>query len=448
MRRLLYASSLFALIVISFYVGSWYGQREAAKVYPSGVISPRGNTAETSETGTDIDTSSLRSGSVKISKEKQQATGIRVGIVEKRPTNHSLRILGRVAVDDTRLFVINAATNGWIMDIAPVSPGALVKKGEVLASFYAPELLGAQQSYLYGLNALDRLKERQGTTAGQIDSTNVNITQYRDGLRNLGMGERQIDEIARTRERAQRVDMCSPASGIIIFRNIFQGLKFVQGTEFFKIADLSHIWILVDVFENEDKYLKPGGKAKVSLPRQEMTFNAVVSNALPLFDTTTRTLKVRLEADNPGYVLRPDMFVDVELPVKLPPAITIPVDAILDSGFKKTVFVDRGNGIFEPREVETGWRMGNQVEIVRGLEVGDRIVTSGTFLIDSESKLELAAQGMYTTISKDPVCGIDVAMRKAEKAGLKTSHGGKTYYFHAEECKQKFEKEPGKYVKE
>ena len=92
--------------------------------------------------------------------------------------------------------------------------------------------------------------------------------------------------------------------------------------------------------------------------------------------------------------------------------------------------------------------MGNRVEIVRGLEAGERIVTSGTFLIDSESKLELAAQGMYTTLSKDPVCGIDVAMRKAEKAGLKASHGGKTYYFHSEECKQKFEKEPERYVKE
>ncbi len=452
MRKLFYATFFFALIVVSFFVGFWQSQKNTLKpTSPAAKFqgAPENRTCTQTETDTNVsvDTSSLLSSIVKISPEKQQAIGIQFGIVERKPINYTLRILGRIVVDDTRLFVINAATNGWVMDIAPVTPGALVKKGEVLASFYAPELLGAQQSYLYGLNALDRLQERQGTTPGQIDSININITQYRDALRNLGMGDKQIDEIAKTRERAQRIDMCSPAGGIIIFRNIFQGLKFVQGTEFFRIADLSRIWILVDVYENEGKYLKPGGKAKVTLPRQEMTFKAVVSNVLPLFDATTRTLKVRLEADNPGYVLRPDMFVDVEIPVTLPSATTVPIDAVLDSGIKKTIFVDQGNGVFEPREVETGWRIGNRLEIVRGLEPGERIVTSGTFLIDSESKLELAAQGMYTTLSKDPVCGLEVAMRKAERAALKASHGGRTYYFHAEDCRQKFEKEPERYIK-
>jgi len=112
------------------------------------------------------------------------------------------------------------------------------------------------------------------------------------------------------------------------------------------------------------------------------------------------------------------------------------------------VFVDQGNGLFEPREVETGWRLGNQVEITKGLKPGERIVTSGTFLIDSESRLELAAQGMYGTLSKDPVCGVDVSMNKAEKAGRKSVHKGKTYYFTSEECKAKFDKNPDRYVKE
>jgi len=140
-----------------------------------------------------------------------------------------------------------------------------------------------------------------------------------------------------------------------------------------------------------------------------------VSNSLPQFDASTRTLKVRLDVDNPGYILKPDMFVDVKVPIQLPAAITVPTDAILDSGLKKTIFVEQGNGGFEPREVETGWRIGNRIEIIKGLEPGEKIVTSGTFLIDSESKLELAAQGMYTPLSKDPVCGVDVAMRKARR---------------------------------
>jgi YHS domain-containing protein len=132
----------------------------------------------------------------------------------------------------------------------------------------------------------------------------------------------------------------------------------------------------------------------------------------------------------------------------MPPAIAVPSDAVLDSGLKKTVFVDRGKGLFEPREVGTGWHHGNLVEITTGLEPGERIVTSGNFLIHSESRLEMAAAGMYETLSKDPVCGTDVSMNKALKAGRKSSYKGKTYYFASDETKEQFEKEPGKYVKE
>jgi len=157
-------------------------------------------------------------------------------------------------------------------------------------------------------------------------------------------------------------------------------------------------------------------------------------------------LKVSLELDNPGYTLKPDMFVDVEIPITLPPAITVAADAILDSGLKNVVFVDRGNGFFEPREVETGWRIGNRVEIVKGLEPGEKIVVSGNFLIDSESKLEMAALGMAATLSKDPVCGLEVSLKKAEKAGRKISYYGKTYYFDSDDCKQQFAKNPSRYI--
>jgi YHS domain-containing protein len=172
-----------------------------------------------------------------------------------------------------------------------------------------------------------------------------------------------------------------------------------------------------------------------------------VSTVLPQFDANSRTLKVRLELDNPGYTLRPDMFVDVQFPVTLPSALTVPADAVLDSGLKKTVFVDQGNGIFEPREVETGWRFGNRVEIIKGLKPGERIVISGNFLIDSESRLEMAAAGMYGTTSKDPVCGVDVSINKAEKTGRKSNYQGKTYYFSSDECKEKFDKNPQDYMK-
>ena len=184
----------------------------------------------------------------------------------------------------------------------------------------------------------------------------------------------------------------------------------------------------------------------MSLPDQQQAFQATVSDVLPQVDPTTRSLKVRLEADNPGYALRPDMFVDVEFPINLPPAITVPADAVLDSGLKKTVFVDRGNGFFEPRRVETGQRFGEQIEIVQGLKPGERIVISGNFLIDSESRMRLAAAGMFGEVNQDPVCGLNVDESKAKSAGFQSIFNNQTYYFCSEGCKQHFEKNPERYA--
>ena len=151
---------------------------------------------------------------------------------------------------------------------------------------------------------------------------------------------------------------------------------------------------MADLFRNEAEYVKPGTKVRIRVPNQTRVYDAEVSKVLPRFDANSRTLKVGMVVDNPGYLLRPDMFVDVEFSVTLPPALTVPADAVLDSGLRKTVFVDRGNGFFEPREVETGWRLGDRVEVTRGLKEGDLIVVSGNFLIDSESKMKMAATGM------------------------------------------------------
>lgn len=156
------------------------------------------------------------------------------------------------------------------------------------------------------------------------------------------------------------------------------------------------------------------------------------------FDPATRAFKVRLEVDNPENLLRPDMFVDVEFLVVLQPAVVIPADAVLDSGMRKTVFVDLGKGFFEPRAVKTGWRFDGKVEIPEGLMPGERIVISGNFLIDSESRMKLAAAGLYGTPGKDPVCGMEVYPSKAKPAGLVSDFDGKTYYFCSQKCKTEF----------
>jgi multidrug efflux pump subunit AcrA (membrane-fusion protein) len=153
-----------------------------------------------------------------------------------------------------------------------------------------------------------------------------------------------------------------------------------------RLADLRRVWILADLFQNEAAFLKPGQAALITFA-DGAPMHARVSETLPLFDPASRTMKVRLEADNPAYRLQPGMLVDVEFPVRLPVSINIPVDALVDSGVHKTVFVDRGGGRFEPRSVETGWRFGDRVEIVKGLTPGERIALSGAFLLDSETRM-------------------------------------------------------------
>jgi RND family efflux transporter MFP subunit len=338
--------------------------------------------------------SGMPPGTVTISPVKQQTIGVKTAIVEKTPVERVIRTVGTVVADEKRVYRLNAAVDGWIRETQDEATGALVKKGEKLATYYAPEFLGAEQAYIYALSSLDRFHATGRETQAQIDQTTVNIQQYLDSLRTLGMSELQIQEIARTRQYSENIYIIAPATGFIVSRNVSLGQRFDKGTEWYRIADLSRVWVLADLFRNEADHVRSGMKVRVTIPHQGRILEAVMSRILPLFDPKSRTLKVRLEMDNPGYVLRPDMFVDVEFPVTQKSTITVPADALVNSGLESTVFVDRGNGYFEPRIVETGWRFGNRVEITRGLASGERIVVSGTFLIDSESRMKAAAAGM------------------------------------------------------
>jgi Cu(I)/Ag(I) efflux system membrane fusion protein len=162
--------------------------------------------------------------------------------------------------------------------------------------------------------------------------------------------------------------------------------------DLYTIADLSRVWILAEVFGKDAEAFRPGATARVTLPDTGETFTAKVSNVLPEVDPVTRVMKPRLELDNPGFKLRPDMFVNVELAVSLPKGLTVPADAIVDSGLRKQVFVQTSPDHFEARAVETGWRLNDRVQIVSGLREGETVVAAGTFLVDSESRMQLAAQ--------------------------------------------------------
>ena len=448
MKKFPYFAAAVALLAGTFLAGTWYGHRQQPGDSAAGPVmeapDPAGGAVPSTPAGGDA--AAPEAGSVQISPERQQLMGLKTAVAEKRPGAWTLRLLGRVAADETRVFVVNASIDCYITEALPVTTGMFVKKGQPLGSFYSPEFFVYQQAYINSVATLDRIGAPEREHPSQKYLTRDNVRQNVDNLRNLGMTDTQIEEIGRTRQMTQNVTIRAPAAGFVIYRNISPGQKHMKGAEMFRIADLRRVWVLADLFENDARYLQPGRTVKITLPQQNREFAARVSAVLPQFDAATRTLKVRLEADNPDFTLRPDMFVDVELPISYPPTLTVPADAVLDSGLHKTVFIDSGGGLFDPRRVETGRRFGDRVEIVKGLAVGERYVASGNFLLDSESRMKLAASGVYGSLARDPVCGRDVSVRKAEREGRKSVHAGRTYYFTSAACKQQFDREPGPYV--
>ena len=212
-------------------------------------------------------------GAVKVNSQKQQLLGVRVAPVEKAPYTYTLRALGKVAVDETRIYRLNAAVDGWIRETFNNSTGMVVKKDEPLASFYSPEFLTAQQSLVYSLGALDQNKaaaDQEPPT--QLYFSKRNLKQAENTLRNLGMSEVQIKEIENTRVFAENITIRAPAPSFIIARNVSPGQRFEKGTEWYRLADLSRVWILADLYENEAEYIRPGEKVQVTYPYQKKNF--------------------------------------------------------------------------------------------------------------------------------------------------------------------------------
>jgi RND family efflux transporter MFP subunit len=383
-------------------------------------------------------------GSVRVTPEKQQLIGVEVERVQKTSGTRVVRVLGKVALDETRVYRVASAVDGWVRSSGPIVSGSLVQKDEILATYYNRDFLTAQQTYLYALNTMDRAKETE--SGEQIKMTQVQIRSAEENLEFLGMGQPQIQEIARTRQIARNIELRSPVAGVVLARNAFPGLRFDRGTELFRVGDLNHVWIVADVFGNEAEDLKPGTAACVRIHGESAPLEAKVCNGLPQFNPVTRALQVRLEAGNADYRLRPDMFVDVELTVPFSEAMVVGRDAILDSGMRKTVFVESGPGVFEPREVELGWSHGGQVQVVKGLMGDERIVVSGNFLLDSESRMKLAAAEVQSAPMTDPVCGMKVNEARAKTARLTSEHEGKRFVFCSESCKAQFDGSPGKFI--
>ena len=324
-------------------------------------------------------------GTVQIDPAAQQLYGIRLSSVERNTGKGTIRVFGRVAADETRIYRVNIGTDGFVKETHNDAVGNRVSKDEHLAVVYSPEFLSVAGGYL---SANER--SGPGTAKDNAAATQgaASVQARGDRLRNLGMSDSQIAEMSTTRKIPEDVYIVSPADGFILSRNISPGLRIERHTDLYTIADLSHVWVLAEVFGKDAQSIRPGASARITLSDTGETFQARVSNVLPEVDPVTRTLKLRLEADNAGFKLRPDMFVNVELPVSVPAGLTVPTDAVVDSGLSKRVFVEKSAGHFEARLVQTGWRLNDRVQIVQGLREGEMVVSAGTFLVDSESRIE------------------------------------------------------------
>jgi len=209
------------------------------------------------------------------------------------------------------------------------------------------------------------------------------------------LSDAQIDQVLATGVPIRSVSVQSPVSGYVSERNAFPNQRVTPDNDLYTIVDLSHVWVLADVFESDSAFITLGGLAKITLPYAgQAPLTARINYVQPLVDPTTRALKVRLDVPNPRLKLKPNMYVNVEIGVAQAERLTVPAEAVLDTGGRQTVFVDRGNGFLEPRSVKAGERTGDRVTILSGLTVGERVVASGTFLVDSESQLKAAAAGM------------------------------------------------------
>jgi Cu(I)/Ag(I) efflux system membrane fusion protein len=330
---------------------------------------------------------------IQLTPERIQLMGMRTAPVVRDKLGSALRTVGYVAADEEGLAMIHTRYAGWIEHHGLAQTGQPVKKGEVLATIFSPDLLAAQQDYL---NAV-----RWNSGGAQSDdSAHLNATLEADARRRLellGVSEQEIAAIRKRGEPLHAMALRSPVDGYITEKNAVVGLYVQPGTEIFTVADLSKVWVVADLYEYEVSRVRVGQKATLTLvayPGQR--FTGRVQFIYPAIDAQTRTLRVRLEFRNPGLKLRPGMYGDVTLELPSSEALSVPNDAVVDTGREQYVFVALAGGRFEPRRVRLAGRDDERSQVLSGVREGEQVVTTANFLVDSESRLRAAIDGFAT----------------------------------------------------
>jgi membrane fusion protein, copper/silver efflux system len=332
-------------------------------------------------------------GSFKISSAKQQLIGVQYGEVTRQPLTKTIRTVAKISYDETRIVHVHAKIEGWIERVLVDFTGQLVAKNQPLLSIYSPELVATQDEYLLALRA----KEKLGSSSYKdvAASANSMLEAARGRLELWDISEEQIAEVEKTRKPIKALMLYSPVSGFVTARNAYENLRITPDTELYVIADLSTVWAIADFYEYEIRDIKLGQTVMLTIDSfPGRTFRGKVTYIYPQLDNTTRTLRVRVEFPNPDFTIKPDMYANASLKIEYGQMLAVPREAVLDSGTEQLVFVALEGGYFEPRKVTLGDRVDNQVIVLSGLKAGEKVVTSGNFLIDSESKLKSAASGM------------------------------------------------------
>jgi Cu(I)/Ag(I) efflux system membrane fusion protein len=328
---------------------------------------------------------------VEIPLEKQQLIGVKTAAATVKSIRKTIRTVGRIEYDEKKLATINLKFEGWIEKLHVDYVGKQVKKGDPLAEVYSPELFATQQEFINLVKWKAQSSEVKDETINKMltrDSEAI-VEAATQRLRLWDISDEQIKSIAESGKPIRTLTLYSPVNGTVLQKTALQGMRAMPGEKLFDIADLSTVWIISDIYEYELPMVHAGDSARITMsyfPGKE--FTAVIDYVYPVLAGETRTAKVRFSMPNPGGRLKPQMFANVEIKVNMGKRLVIPEDAVIDTGMRQLVYVDKGDGYFEPRDVVVGLRSDGMAEIVKGLKVKERVATSATFLIDSEARLK------------------------------------------------------------
>ncbi len=334
--------------------------------------------------------SASQSGAVAVPAVMRQLIGVRSAPAGVEVLGQEIRAVGTVGYDERGFTQVTVKTSGWVREVFVDSIGRSVRKGEPLFTLYSPDLLATQDEYLLAVNMQGRLAASPlAEVKANADSL---VASTRERLRLWDVTDQQIAALTR-RDKAEPVLMvAAPSSGIVMKREAVPGKYVEPGTTLYEVADLSTVWISADIYESEVAAVTLNQPASVTFAAYPgETFQGKVSYIYPTLNTEARTVRVRLELPNPGLKLKPGMFGTVTLQTDAAKALVVPKEAVLDTGLRQIVFLDRGEGSYAPYPVKLGRRSQDSVEVLEGLHEGDRIVASANFLLDAESKLTSAS---------------------------------------------------------